>query len=299
MLDVSLRRLWVFKTVVEESGFNRAARRLGISEPSVSEHVRALEEQVGPLFVRRPGRRIELTRAGEHIYHFCTEVFARAAALQRELDGIRGALSPVTVVAQRTIASHLLTPRIARYLRQHPEGTLAVHSETQEGVFQHLRQGAADLGIAWSLDGDAPFPSTLLGWQEMAFVCAVQHPLAKDESLSPKALADAPFIGPLWESEYARLIFISTRAIGIPRLRYVLQLEDSDSLLTAVREGIGYGLMPAFAVEGLVAEGRLWRMAVKAPPIRWQIRLFVTTHHALSPAAERVRRYLLRGGAWS
>lgn len=299
MLDVSLHRLRVFKAVVDQEGFNRAARRLGISEPSVSEHIRALEDQTGPLFVRRPGRGIELTRAGELIYRFCDEVFQSEKRLEEGLAAIQGKVGGVVLVAQRTIASHLLTPQIARYLRLHPEVKVAVHTETQHGVFQHLQQGSADLGIAWSLDGDAPFPSTLLCREDMLFVCSPAHDLALRAVISPKELAAQPFVGPLTGSEYAKLMLTSTRAIGMPGLNYVVQLEDSDTLKTALLEGLGYGLMPRFVVAPDLAQGRLVQIAVAAPSIRWQVRLYLTAHHPLSPEAEAVRRYLTKSAPWT
>jgi molybdate transport repressor ModE-like protein len=78
MISASARRLSVFKAVVEEGGFNRAAMRLDISQPSVGAHVRALERQAGhPLFERKRGARPRLTKAGEAVYSMALEVLRR------------------------------------------------------------------------------------------------------------------------------------------------------------------------------------------------------------------------------
>ena len=69
MISASARRLSVFKAVADHGGFNLAADRLGIAQPSVGAHIRALERQVGqPLFHRRRGQRSQLTKAGETLY---------------------------------------------------------------------------------------------------------------------------------------------------------------------------------------------------------------------------------------
>jgi DNA-binding transcriptional LysR family regulator len=293
MLDASLRRLMVFKTVVEEGGINRAAQRLGISEPSVSVHVRLLEEQLGPLFVRRSGRGLETTETGELLYGCCVGIFANLQSFEEKRKTIRDGGRHVTVVAQRTIAARFVGPFLARYLRGHPEARIEVHAETQRGVFEHLADGSADLGIAWSLSGATAMASTLLGWQEVVFVAAPGHVLARRE-VSPRELAEHAFVGPLMESQYSKLIAESAKAIGVPRLNAIIQVEDADTLVSAVCEGIGYTLMPAFVAAPWVAVGRLVRLRVRAEPIRWQIRLFVTDHHALSAVGEHVLRYLKR-----
>src|SRR3954447_23086582 len=75
MIEASPRRLLVFKTVVDLGGFNAAADRLGIAQPSVGAHVKALERQVGQaLFLRHRGARPQLTEAGHVVYSMAGEV---------------------------------------------------------------------------------------------------------------------------------------------------------------------------------------------------------------------------------
>ena len=75
MISASPRRLSVFKSVVERGGFNAAAAQLGIAQPSVGAHIRALESQIGqPLFHRQRGSRPRLTKAGEALYTFAVDL---------------------------------------------------------------------------------------------------------------------------------------------------------------------------------------------------------------------------------
>src|SRR5262249_34847387 len=79
MISASPRRLTVFKQVVDLGGFNAAASRLGIAQPSVGAHIRALEDRVGqPLFYRHRGARPRLTKAGETLYAFAVEVLRKS-----------------------------------------------------------------------------------------------------------------------------------------------------------------------------------------------------------------------------
>ena len=79
MISASARRLSVFKSVVDCGGFNVAANQLGIAQPSVGAHVKALEAQLGqPLFQRSRGSRPRLTKAGEAVYAYAVDVLARS-----------------------------------------------------------------------------------------------------------------------------------------------------------------------------------------------------------------------------
>lgn len=80
MVTASIRRLQVFKTVVERAGINAAATHLGVSQPSVTAHIRALETQTGtPLIIRQRGRRhLRLSPAGEQLYQYACEAILKA-----------------------------------------------------------------------------------------------------------------------------------------------------------------------------------------------------------------------------
>lgn len=85
MLTVSFRRLEVFKTVVECGGVNAAANELGISQPSVSVHIRALEQEIGsPLFLREHGRTKRTTSIGQTFYTYACETLDKAQSAHLE-----------------------------------------------------------------------------------------------------------------------------------------------------------------------------------------------------------------------
>ena len=90
MISASPRRLSVFKSVVDLGGFNAAATELGIAQPSVGAHIRALESQIGqPLFHRQRGSRPKLTKAGEALYTFAVDLLRRSEEATHALDDLR------------------------------------------------------------------------------------------------------------------------------------------------------------------------------------------------------------------
>src|ERR1700724_3484878 len=106
MISASSRRLAVFKNVVDLGGFNAAASRLGIAQPSVGAHVKALESQLGqPLFHRRRGAKPQLTKAGEAFYAYALDVLRRSEETTIALADLKAAQArEIVIAAHRDVA---------------------------------------------------------------------------------------------------------------------------------------------------------------------------------------------------
>src|SRR5262249_8784531 len=106
MIAASARRLSVFQCVVDTGGFNAAAMRLGIARPPVGPNTRAREAHLGqPLFRRQRGSKPQLTKAGEALYDYATEMLRRSAQASHTLADLRRAQArEITIAAHRDVA---------------------------------------------------------------------------------------------------------------------------------------------------------------------------------------------------
>src|SRR5262245_53545593 len=123
MISASARRLSVFKSVVDSGGFNAAATELGIAQPSVGAHVKALESQLGqPLFHRHRGSRPKLTKAGETLYAYAADVLKKSEETSQVLVDLRkGDAREITIAAHRDLALHYLPERLASFSTKFPK----------------------------------------------------------------------------------------------------------------------------------------------------------------------------------
>jgi hypothetical protein len=117
MLQLQLRRLDLFCTVVDEGGVTRAAERLHVAQPWVSAQLRTLEKAAGaPLFVR-DGRRLALTEAGRRFHSWAADVLAGSAQVRRDIEnlgaGLAGSLTVETSMAIGTVM-RTAAPRTSR-----------------------------------------------------------------------------------------------------------------------------------------------------------------------------------------
>jgi DNA-binding transcriptional LysR family regulator len=193
--DVELRHLRYFVAVAEELHFGRAAARLHLAQPPLSQQIRKLEELLGyPLFTRT-SRSVRLTTAGEALLQRARRTLRN---VQRDLDETRSiGRGDVGSLHIGFISSAMLStlPGIFRSYREaYPRVRLHLHESFTALVMEGLENGTLDAGIL--RDGD-PIEgvqvATILS-EPFVAVLPANHPCAKQKSISPAVLRGEPFI---------------------------------------------------------------------------------------------------------
>lgn len=152
--QLSLRRLEIFRLVVEERSVTRAAGILMIAQPAVSSQLRALEEWLGAkLFIRR-GNQIELTEAGERANTWAKGILASAAELRRDVNGIEaGGGGSVVAAASIGVGSYLLPGVLTRFREQYPGAEMTLNVLQPQDAMRQVSSGEADFAVAtWDAD---------------------------------------------------------------------------------------------------------------------------------------------------
>ncbi|MDP2358156.1 MAG: LysR family transcriptional regulator [Beijerinckiaceae bacterium] len=266
MLSSSLRRLDIFRTIVDCGGVNAAANHLGIAQPSVTAHLRALETQLGStLFLRSRGRRNVITPSGEALYKYACEVLSKSVELQKAVRGLDAdAEETLSIAVQRAIGSYLLPQMLATFLRGRRTARVSVYGETQEAALNLLRTGAADAALVFDTSQAADMDGLTIGAEPLLIAAAPSHPLAARKSAKLQELENFDFIGGLRESQFFNLIEKTLRAAGLRRYRVALHMQDSVAIKNAAIHGLGLACSPACVLEEEVKAGQL--IAIRTVP---------------------------------
>ncbi len=267
MIAASSRRLSVFQCVVDAGGFNAAAMRLGIAQPSVGAHIKALEAQVGqPLFRRQRGSRPQLTKAGEALYAYAIETLKRSAEASHLLADLRRAQTREIVVgAHRDIAPHFLSLHLASFARRSPKTRVVTRIGTIEEVLGLARAGDVDLGLFLATAPVSGLHSEVLAHEPLAIVVAPTHPLARRRSVAPAELDKLAFVSGLRGSSYAKMIEKALRRLGLTRYDVAIELQESTAVKEMVRHGAGAACLPLCTVQEEIAAGTLVRVNLRDP----------------------------------
>ncbi|WP_224361729.1 LysR substrate-binding domain-containing protein [Hyalangium versicolor] len=190
---MELRHLRYFSAVAEVLHFGRAARRVHVSQPTLSQQIRQLEEELGtPLFERaRSG--VRLTQAGELFRTYASRALEDVDAGKVAVGALRGLTTGTLRVGYPPSMRGVVVPALAAVLRRHPGLELSAEEALVRRVERRLADGKLDVGLAYAparlpdLDAEPVFDSKL------GLVVARGHALASMESVGAKQLANEPF----------------------------------------------------------------------------------------------------------
>jgi DNA-binding transcriptional LysR family regulator len=259
MISASPRRLSVFKSVAELGGFNLAAARLGIAQPSVGAHIKALEQQIGqPLFHRHRGSKPKLTKAGEAVYAFAVDVLQKSQETTQALATMRKAdAQEIAIAVHRDIATQFLPKRLAAFTRKHPGVRAVTRIGTIDEVIELVRADAVHLGLFLASGPVSGIRSEVLAHEPLTLVVSPKHPLAVRKTVSPSDVSRHAFVTGLRGSRYFELVQAALKSLGIERFEVAMEMQESAAVKEMVRHGTGVACLPRCTIAAELAAGVL------------------------------------------
>lgn len=294
MLNITLRRFEAFLAIVESGSFAAAADQLGITQPSVSAHISALEKQLGgSVFERHKGRKPVLTELGRSVANHARELIAEADDLQADVAVIRSnAGQKVVFSCQRSLSNFVLRKPITEFAVSNPDIHLIVSIGKQEDVINEVRDGRADMGCFLSNSEIRGLRSDVIGSQRLLLVVAPDNPLAGRRKVSAQEVQKHGFVAPPPSSLFGRAIAKLLAEVGVTQMRTVAQATEYHFLRELVAAGLGISCSPATSVAKDVAAGTLAVIDLDAPPLSLDIRLVTSPKNEISPATRKFAAFL-------
>lgn len=242
---MELRQLEYFLVLCKELHFTRAAEQLNIAQPTLSQQIRSLEDEVGiPLF-DRIGKKTVLTEAGKILLRHSEKIFFEMDQAQAELKDLHGLQRGKLVVGSLlTCVNYLLPPAILKFKQLYPNIELSILGMRAGKIERGLVENELDLGITFLPTDDEEMASIPLYSEELTLVVPLNHPLAHIKELELKELDHIPMI--LLPQNYYLRKFIDTYCteLGI-RLEPILEMTTLESLIQMVSEEVGVTILPA------------------------------------------------------
>jgi DNA-binding transcriptional LysR family regulator len=193
--NLELRHLRYFVAVAEELHFARAAKRLHLSQPPLSQQIRKMEDILGfPLFVRT-SRLVKLTSAGEALLERARRTLRN---VQRDIEDVRSVgAGEVGSLNVGFVSSAMLTtlPQVfSKYRDVYPRVNLRLYEGFTSMVLEGLENGTMDAGILRDSDPSEALNVKPLFSEPFVAVVPVKHPCAKQKSISARMLRNEPFV---------------------------------------------------------------------------------------------------------
>lgn len=271
--QLSLRRLEIFRLIVEERSVTRAAARLMIAQPAVSSQLRSLEEWVGAkLFVRR-GNQLVLTEAGERTNVWAQGILAGAAELRRDVEGIESGRRGSAVVAASMGAGSYLVPRVVTRFREgNPDADITLNLAQPQETLRQVRTGEADFAITtWDAeDTRTDVRTEVLRDEPMMIVVRPDQAPATGELTLEEALA-LPMVGAPRLVAAQRSVAAQLRRHSGVEPSFVIRLGHALPAKQAVIDHGWAAILSRYIVEAELAAGTL--ACVRVPGLELQERI--------------------------
>lgn len=279
---MTLRQLEYLLAVAQAGSFVRAAAALRVSQPTLSQQIRALEAEVGGALLERSPRQVHLTPAGKAIIGDAQAAVTSARrairAARRAVQAVPEVLSLATV---RSLAASTLPETIMRWHGSRPEVSIRIHElASRDLVAAAVREGHADLGVG-PLPGDWAGARVELGWEQLVLVLPTRDPLSHAEQpIELGLLAQREWVLYRDRHSLGEQILAACRAAGYePQCAVRTSQVEAAARLAAA--GIGPSLVP---VNNVPADLIPYVRGVE-PPIAWRVWCYSTSRGFTGTAA--------------
>ena len=282
-MRITLRQLSVFTAVADAGSTTAAAGRVALSQSATSAALNELESVLGARLFDRVGTRLVLNDTGRGLLPQARAVLDGAAGIEREFGlgtapGDAGAPSLLRVGASTTIGNYLLPTLVARWQRAQPRAHVDVEIANTAAIAAAVARMEVDVGL---IEGPSHEPELVAqAWreEELAIVCAPSHPLLGGDParrLNVAALRQATWL--LREpGSGTREAVQQALQPHLHDLREGLHFGGTEAIKQAAVEGLGFTCLSLFAVQDLVALGRLVHVQTTLPRL---VRRLWLVHH--------------------
>lgn len=272
-MDV-LESMSVFRRVAETGSFSAVARQTGLSQPTVSKHIAALEQRLGTKLISRSTRQLKLTDAGREYYERCISILDELAETEAGLSHQQSQpTGTLRVNAPVSFGRLQIVPRLWKFLAQYPDLQLELIMDdhqvdlVKEGVDMTIRVGAlADSSLIARKIGDSP----------RVTVASPEYLAAKGEPRTPQDLKQHECIVYTLLSTRNAWHFTGPRGKETVRVRGRFSTNNPDAIREAVLAGMGIAVTPTWLIGNCVEQGRLKVLLADYTPTPFEI-------HALYP----------------
>ncbi|MGC9418655.1 MAG: LysR family transcriptional regulator [Rhodovulum sp.] len=284
-----LNATWLetFTTLCEIGHFTRAAERLNMTQPGVSQHLRKLEQQVGQALISRQGKSFTITPAGEAVFALGLSRRTEEKRLRDDIETDDRDSGPVHIACSGSFAM-LLYPALLPWMRGAPDLSVHLEAAPQAEILAGLLGGRFDLGVLGADPDHVRLEAKHIGREEL---CLVLPADAADTPLSFADLEARGFIahpdGYGYADDLLRLNF-PDNYLGADRLSVRGSVNQIGQIPAPVAKGVGYTLLPRSGVEAFIEKESL--SVFQLPKRRWhELWLVVRRGRCLSARARYAR----------
>ncbi len=293
---MDFRRLEVFTKVFQQKSFSKAGQALYLSQPTISEHIRLLEEDLGLILFDRQGKEIEPTKAGQFFYHYANQLMSLRQDALRAMEQFRDkGVGELLIGGSNIPGQYILPGWLGDFKKNFPGIRIRLWIGDTQHIQEKVLDGTIELGLVGALIEHRRITCQPLISDELVCIALPGFIRENQKVLSPDQLLTLPFIlrekGSGTRSSFEQAL--KKIHLAPKDLQVVAEMGSNEAIRQAVKAGLGVSVISRRAVLEDLEEGRLREVKIRKFPLLRNFYLVTLKQRTLSPLAQEFKDYII------
>ena len=292
---MDLWQLQIFCKVVDLKSFSRAGNAVHLSQPTVSSHIKDLEDHFGCRLIDRLAKEAVPTKAGQLLYRYASRMIALRDETVSAMAAFTGEIKGGLEIGGSTIpGAYVLPAIIGSFTDRYPDVRISLSIADTRQVIDAILSGELELGVVGAISSDAGILQRRLVEDRMCLVVPTGHRWASRKRITAAQLFSEPFIIREAGSGTLKSIQASFDDAGLPfgDLKVVARIGSTEAIRQGVKNGMGVSILSAIAVSEDVAAGKLKTLAIDGLNLKRAFYLTQHRHRSLSPLSQALVEFI-------
>lgn len=283
---MDLHKLAVYCKVIELKSFTRAAEAMFLTQPTISEHIRALEQETGQHLINRLGREIRVSEAGNILYNYARKMLHLQQEALEALGHYSGNMAGRMAIGAGTIpGAYILPEKIGAFKKRYPDITITLRIAPSRTIAGEILSSELEMGILGAQWREAGLIWREIFSDELIVAVAADHPWAGERKITLQQLTTEPFImrDHLSGTRKAVAQILEQHGLNPAHLHVVAEMGSTEAIRQSVKAGIGISILSSQAVRDDIAHGSLVEVAIEDVRMIRPFYMVTRKNQAISP----------------
>ncbi|MBQ9825501.1 MAG: LysR family transcriptional regulator [Solobacterium sp.] len=289
MLDT---KLYTLLKVAEYRNYTQAAKSLNLTQPAVSQHIHALENELGVRLFERLGNRLVLTRAGEKAVSAARAISTLYDNLKYEISDSNYGVKELNIGITHTVESNRISEALAKYVSENRNIKIKLITDTQSKLRSMLKNYELDMAIIDGSVSDKALVSKLLDTDRIVLVIDPSHPLAQKDSVTIDEIRHEKMILRLPGSGTGNMFLsaIQYKDINIDEFDIILEVDNIATIKDLVRQRYGVSVLAESACMDEIMKKKLVALPIEQLNMKREINIIYTKGFQYEAFADEIVR---------
>ncbi len=293
---MDFKQLESFVTIAKLKSFSRAADKLFLTQPTISNHIHLLEKELGTILFNRTNKNISLTEAGDILYEYAISILNKKEHAYFSLNEFKGKIEGILDISSSSIPElYFLTDTIYKFSLKYPGVKYSLMKYDTRQVFDKIISGDIDFGIVGSMRDTNNLEYIEIMEDDIVLVGPTTGPLADQGNLNFEDLVQIPFV--MREdgsgTRAAVVEYLNKHQIQLDQLNIIAEVENEETIKRLVQLGLGYTFMSHLSIERELQDGSLRLIPVNSETISRKFYFVYHKKRVLSPLSETFKNFIL------